>query len=468
MISLLRRLKSSPIATRLFYSAALWSITLLLLTGLILTTIYRQNTERAFDDRLGVYLRAIVADVATPGDETRTEPGQLGDPRFELALSGWYWQITRVDMPNSEIKASRSLFAARLPKLADLGVAPELGGLRRGYASGPDEKSLRILERLIDVGDDGIYLVQVAGSVDEIDKQVVDFEFALLIAFGFLGIGLAGATALQVRFGLRPLRNLRDEVTSIRRGDKEKIDGSFPEDLSPLAGELNLLIASNRDVVERARTHVGNLAHALKTPLSVLINEAGSDPSPVAEKVREQTAIMRDQVTYYLDRARAAARSSVIGSVAEVAPVMQRMVRTFEKIYRDRAVGFELACPAAVKFRGEVQDLEEMVGNLVDNAGKWATGQVRIEVSTLPPTSGEISTPVLEIIIDDDGPGLPKALREEALARGRRLDESKPGSGLGLSIVDDLASSYSGKLQLDDSPTGGLRAILRLPAVELA
>jgi signal transduction histidine kinase len=467
MNNLLRRLDQLPIATRLFYAAALWSIALLVLTGLILTTIYRRNTERAFDDRLGVYLRAIVSDVANPGDDTRTEPGQLGEPRFELALSGWYWQITRMDLQNAEIRASRSLFASRLPKLADLNIEPELGGLRRGYAIGPDQRRLRQLERVIDVGDEGIYLVQVAGSVEEIDQQIADFELALGVAFAFLGLGLAGTTAMQVRYGLRPLRSLRDEVTAIRRGDKEKIDGSFPNDLAPLAGELNLLIASNRDVVERARTHVGNLAHALKTPLSVLINEAGPEANPLADKVREQTAVMRDQVTYYLDRARAAARSSVIGSLTDVAPVLQRLVRTFEKIYRDRAIVFNLSCPPDVRFRGEPQDLEEMVGNLVDNAGKWASGRVDIAVVRVVAAPGEAVSPQIELVIDDDGPGLPPAMRSEALARGRRLDESKPGSGLGLSIVVDLASTYSGKLELGDSPLGGLRAILRLPAADV-
>ena len=459
--------KSLPIATRLFYSAALWSVALLLIAGVALTAFYRQTTEQAFDDRLGVYLRAIVADVATPGDDSRTEPGQLGDPRFELALSGWYWQITRIDSQNTDIKASRSLFASRLPRLSTLGVAPEFGGLRRGYVNGPDERRQRILERVIDVGDVGIYLIQVAAPVDDIETQVRDFEIALVVAFSLLGLGLVVTTAMQVRFGLRPLRSLQQEVGAIRRGERESIDGAFPEDLAPLAGELNLLISSNRDVVERARTHVGNLAHALKTPLSVLINEAGEDQSSIAAKVREQAAVMGDQVGYYLDRARAAARSSVVGSICEVAPVLEGLVRTFGKIYRDRGIVFALECSFSVRFRGERQDLEEMIGNLLDNAGKWAATRVEIAVSVVQPTAGEVGTTLLAMTIDDDGPGLPANLRESAVARGRRMDESKPGSGLGLSIVTDLASTYSGKLLLEDSPLGGLRAVLRLPAAEV-
>jgi signal transduction histidine kinase len=467
MTSLIARRRALPIATRLFYSAAVWSTVLLVLTGLALTATYRRSTEQALDDRLGVYLRALVADIATPGDDSRTEPGQLGEPRFELALSGWYWQIMRVDAPG-EIKASRSLFASQLPRLSTLGVRPELGGLRRGEAPGPDEKILRMVERVIDIGDGGIYLVQVAAPVEEIDKPVRDFEITLAIAFVLLGLGLVLVTALQVRFGLRPLRTLRQEVTEIRRGEKESISGSFPEDLAPLAGELNLLIASNRDVVERSRTHVGNLAHALKTPLSVIINEVGAEESPIATKVREQAAIMRDQVSYYLDRARAAARSSVIGSVCDVAPVLQGLVRTFEKIYRDRQVAFHAECPDAARFRGERQDLEEMIGNLVDNAGKWAASRVDVNVTLQQPLLGAVGTPVIVVTIDDDGPGLPPDQREAALARGRRLDETRAGSGLGLSIVADLVQTYSGKLSLEDGPLGGLRSVLRLPAAEAA
>ena len=459
--------QDQPIATRLFYLAAVWSSVLLLATGILLTVIYRHSVESAFDDRLSVYLRAIVADVTSPGDDTRTEPGQLGEPRFELASSGWYWQITRVDSDQEDIKASRSLFSARLPKLADQGVQPELGGLRRGYAQGPDVQKLRFLERVVDVGDEGIYLIQVTGAFDEVEGQVRDFELALILAFTFLALGLVFATALQLRFGLRPLRTLQEQVSAIRRGTAEKIEGTFPRDLAPLAGELNLLIASNRDIVERARTHVGNLAHALKTPLSVIINEAGSKSDAASLIVGEQAALMRDQVSYYLDRARAAARSSVIGTICDVTPVVTSLLRTFEKIYADRQIAFALSGQSDLRFRGEAQDLQDMVGNLLDNAGKWAHYKVAVQIQLQQSEDERNLPPMLVIILDDDGPGLPLALRQEAMARGRRLDETKPGSGLGLSIVVDLAASYSGSLQLEESPSGGLRAILHLPAGEL-
>jgi signal transduction histidine kinase len=231
-----------------------------------------------------------------------------------------------------------------------------------------------------------------------------------------------------------------------------------------VAQELNALVDHNREVVERARRHVGNLAHALKTPLSVIVNEAAArGDDPLAAKVREQTDIMRDQITRHLERARIAARATVIGATTEVSPVVAALARTMEKVHRDRAVAINISAPAQARFRGERQDLEEMVGNLVDNACKWASSRVAIEV--LPePANPAVETPKVRIIVDDDGRGLSPAEREQVAHRGERLDESKPGSGLGLSIVIELARLYGGRLTLGAAPLGGLRAELVLPA----
>jgi len=457
------KLFGGSIALRLFVSAVVLSFAILLVAGLALTAIYRSTAEAGFDERLGVYLRALVADLATPVDEGRAEPGQLGDPQFELALSGWYWQITRLDQPTPEIKSSRSLFAAKLPRLADHGVPAGIGGSRRGYVKGPDDRQLRMVERLIDDGDQGTFLVQVAATTEELDSQMTRFEFDLFVTFTVLGLVLVASSALQLRFGLRPLRQLQEGVAAIRRGEAEKIGGSFPQDIAPLASEINLLITANREVVERSRTQVGNLAHALKTPLSVIINEADADESGFVAKVREQAVLMRDQITYYLNRAQLAVRVAMSGDSTEVAPVVDALVRTFEKIYRERDLVFVTRIAPGIRFFGERQDLEEMVGNLVDNAGKWAGHEVVIEVSAdLSAKTAE--RPVFQMLIDDDGKGLTPDQREAALRRGLRLDETKPGSGLGLSIVVDLASLYGGALKLGTSPAGGLRAELRLPA----
>lgn len=459
MFALLR--KDQSIATRLFLSAAAWSTVLLLIAGIFLVTFYRRNSERAFDARLGLYLSSLVADLAVGDDNQLSELGRLGDPQFDLAQSGWYWQVTRLSPTPPLIRQSLSLSGVRLPWPQNAGARNDTTSQRLYYVDGPDGRRLRVLERIIDIGATGTFLIQIAATNEFVEEQVWSFKLALVLTFMLLSLALVGTTALQVRYGLKPLRQLQGEVANIRQGRAEKIDGDFPQDLAPLAEELNLLIAANREVVDRARTQVGNLAHALKTPLSVITNEADNQKSAFGQKVREQTQIMRDQVTYYLDRARAAARSTVIGSVLEIKEPLTALVRTFEKIYRDRQLRFQRKSSANIRFRGEKQDFEEMVGNLLDNAGKWARSSVVIETSRRKKSEGDF----LQIVIDDDGPGLPAELRQEALTRGRRLDETKPGSGLGLSIVNDLAATYGGELALEDSPLGGLRVRLTLPAV---
>ena len=234
--------------------------------------------------------------------------------------------------------------------------------------------------------------------------------------------------------------------------------------MAPLATEVNQLIDANREIVERARTQVGNLAHALKTPLSVLMNEADAMSPTLPEKVREQADIMRRQVTFYLDRARAAARARTFGASTEVKPVVEGLVRTYEKLHGERALAFDVDLQAGLKFRGEAQDLTDLIGNLLDNAGKWARERVAIRAARAA-VGDQDPAPFLVAEIDDDGPGLDKNARAAAVERGKRLDESRPGSGLGLSIVVDLASIYGGSLELDESPLGGLRASLRLPCV---
>jgi signal transduction histidine kinase len=454
------------IAARLVVSAIALSAVILVVAGVVLSTYNRRATEFGFDERLNVYLKALVADVAGFGESDRTEPGSLGEPRFELPLSGWYWQIRRIDTErdsDQQVRTSKSLFASRLPRLSDLGAQARPDGISESYAKGPDGRDIRIVERLIDLGDEGRYLVSVAGDPEEIIREIRQFNLALSGTFAILGLALAAVSLAQVRFGLGPLASLRGAVTQIRRGEAQRVEGVFPPEIAPLAEELNLLVDANHEIIERARTHVGNLAHALKTPISVIVNEADADDSPLAAKVREQTTLMRDQVQYYLDRARAAARAAAVGSVTEVEPVVAGMVRTFTKIGQRRGIVFSSSVEDGARFRGERQDLEEMLGNLTDNAGKWARSAVRIGVERAPDIAPE--RPAIAFTIDDDGPGLAPERRQEATRRGRRIDETVPGSGLGLSIVVDLAQLYGGTFALEDSPMGGLRARLVLPAV---
>ena len=458
-------MRGSSLATRLFLSATAWLVVILVITGIILSSVYRDATERAFDRRLNLYLRTLIAEVATPDEPPDHQFQSLGEPLFELPLSGWYWQITRTDTEKAETRASRSLWDKKLPKLDERGADLTAAGVRLGYVDGPEGQSLRMVERPVDLGSDGKFLVSVAGDASEILDETRSFDYYLGGTFAALGIVLLLTTLFQVRFGLAPLKRISDSIADIRSGRAERLEGEFPVEIAPLARETNALIDANREIVERARTHVGNLAHAIKTPLSVIVNEASTHAAdPFAAKVLEQADVMRDQVARHLERARIAARLTVIGTVTEVAPTIEALRRTMEKIHRDRGVGIEAEADAQAKFRGERQDLEEMVGNLVDNACKWAATRVFIEARVeLPAQPG--AGPVLRVVVDDDGRGLSAPERTQASRRGQRLDESKPGSGLGLSIVVDLAALYGGSLSLGNAPIGGLRAELVLPGV---
>src|SRR5216684_402176 len=453
----------NSLALRLFFSATTWTVLILVVTGIVLSSLYRSAVERAFDRRLGVYLRTLVADVATPQENADKFPQSLGEPLFELPLSGWYWQVTRLDSATPDVRSSRSLWDGKLPRLADRGISLGSGGTRQGYAEGPEGQELRMVERTIDLGDEGRYLVAVAGESTEIDEETRSFDGTLLFTFGMLGVVLLLMITFQVRFGLAPLKRVSEGLAAIRSGAAERLEGAFPVEIAPLARETNALIDANRDIVTRARTHVGNLAHALKTPISVMLNEATAHGGePFALKVREQTEIMRDQVTRHLERARLAARVAVIGTVTDVRMVVMALARTMEKIHHDRSIAIDIDAPEGVRFRGEQQDLEEMVGNLVDNACKWAQSRVAVEVFSQRPDPHD-DRRIVHILVDDDGPGLSPQQREQVARRGRRLDETKPGSGLGLSIVLELASLYGGGLTLGTAPIGGLRAELVLP-----
>ena len=268
-------MRGSSLATRLFLSATAWVVVILVITGVILSSVYRNATERAFDRRLNLYLRTLIAEVATPDEPPDHQFQSLGEPLFELPLSGWYWQIVRTD-EKAETRASRSLWDKKLPKLEEIGAELTAAGIRLGYVDGPEGQSLRVVERPVDLGVDGKFLVSVAGDASEIFDEIRAFDYYLGGTFAALGIVLLLTTIFQVRFGLAPLKRISESIADIRSGRAERLEGEFPVEIAPLARETNALIDANREIVERARTHVGNLAHAIKTPLSVIVNEASA------------------------------------------------------------------------------------------------------------------------------------------------------------------------------------------------
>jgi signal transduction histidine kinase len=310
-------------------------------------------------------------------------------------------------------------------------------------------------------GIDGLVSFAVGGDTSEIEAQVNDFAGLLAGGLIVMGLGILVALIIQVRYGLRPLEQIRAGLHEIRIGEETKLKGDFPSEIEPLAQELNSLLDYANEVLERARTHVGNLAHALKTPLSVLANESRAADGPLGKTVAHQTGIMRQQIEHHLSRARTAANARVLGASTDLEPVLDALVRTLERIYQERGIEIELDCAPDLAFRGEAQDLEEMVGNLLDNACKWGKALVRVRARTDATDRSK-----LIVSVEDDGPGLPADKRALVLKRGARLDEATPGSGLGLNIVGETAELYGGSLLLGVSERGGLKAEIILPRVE--
>jgi signal transduction histidine kinase len=461
---LLDRLGRRSLTVRLAVSAALWSIVSLAAVGIILSSLFRGTVERALDERLDVFLRALVrASEVGPSGELVMSTTSLGDPRFDQALSGWYWQIEGphgVDSPSGPDARSRSLWEGALRP-----PAPTMPGMvARAYVEGPAGQSLRIAAQDVILPGSGLpFVFAVAGDRSEMQSEIDRFERLLSWSLTALCAGLILAIGTLLRFGLAPLRRVSEALADIRSGKADRLEGVFPSEIQPLADELNALVLHNAALLERARRHVGNLAHALKTPISVLTNEAAAVEGPSAESLKKQLTIMRGQVDHHLARARMAATGGLLTSRTPVAQVLGDLARTLKRIYGERGLEIDVDAPANLAFRGEAEDFEELAGNLMDNACKWARTRVRVTAALEDGLGGAR----LHLLVEDDGPGISAEELKIVTKRGMRLDETVPGSGLGLSIVRDLATLYGSTLGLEkSSDLGGLRCELRLPAAE--
>lgn len=452
------------LAARLIAVAAVWTAAGLLVGGLVLSDVFRGSVESDFDARLKFDLDGMIA-AAEPNAQGQVSlRGRFADPRFERVYSGWYWQITPVDPRDpGGPQISRSLFD-RMIKISD--SAAGAGGLIWGHGVGPESQAVRFVAQKLEFpitasaapNDSRAFVFLVAGNVSEVEAEVARFDGTLIWSFVLLGAGLIGGIVIQVVIGLRPLGQVSEALARIREGKARRLEGDFPAEIAPLASELNILIEHSAEVVGRARTHVSNLAHFLKTPLTVLASEASAQPGPLADAVQRQVTTMRRQVDHYLSRARAAGAVDALGNRTPVRGVLDDLARVLARIHHDRGLDIRAESPAELAFRGERQDLEEMAGNLMDNACKWARTRVAVRARRLPGAQ-------FELVVGDDGPGLDPHQRTLVGQRGERLDESVPGSGLGLAIVRDIAKLYGGTLDLDASPLGGLEARLTLPAI---
>jgi signal transduction histidine kinase len=443
----------------LIAGAGVWSVLALLVGGLILSGVFRATVQSTFDAQLTFDMEGLIAAAEPESARAVALEGRFLDPRYNRVYSGWYWQIAPEGDPGAMPQRSPSLFDFRLTPVA---LAGPNDAVAWGYTTGPDNQPLRVHTRRIVFGPGatgspgGAFRFTLAGNLAETEASIARFNRTLFWALAGLGLGLLTAILIQVRVGLVPLRRVSEALARIREGRARQLEGEFPSEIEPLVTELNSLIAHSAEVVGRARSHVANLAHFLKTPLTVLANEAGTAAGPLAEAVTRQVTLMRRQVDHYLARARAAGALDVLGSRTELVPVAEDLARVLPRMHPDKKLDVAVNIPDGLAFRGEREDLEEMVGNLIDNACKWARGKILVEARPLD--QGKIL-----LTVGDDGPGLAPEERVRAMQRGERLDQSVPGSGLGLAIVRDIAKLYGGSFNLGESRLGGLEAILELP-----
>ncbi|MBA3834995.1 MAG: HAMP domain-containing histidine kinase [Sphingomonas sp.] len=445
-----RRPHIGSLTRRLIGVAALWITVLLLTGGFALDRVLTSSIVRNFDDQLTYVLNTalIAASEIGPDGEVRFNRPPA-DQRFIQPYSGVYFQVSG---ENADTFPSRSLWDRRL-RVSDghFDLEPHIYDSNE-FAVEP----LRIAERDVVLPGSNIkWRFQVAQSREIIDNQIQTLRSTLFWSFAALGAGLLILAALQTIYGLWPLRRVQREVAAIRSGTKQRISDTFPTEIQPMTDEINQLLAHSEEQAEEARRHAGNLAHALKTPLTVVTNAATAQSDDLADTVCREAALMRRQVDHHLARARAIGRRTSGQARACVWDSVEAVQRAVDRLYEEATV--DCTGDRTAQAKVERQDLDEMIGNLVENAAKYGNGRVFITV--------ERRGALVDIVVEDDGTGIPEAEREAIFDRGARLDTGKPGTGLGLAIVRDVAEIYEGRVSLEESEDlGGLLARLSLPA----
>jgi signal transduction histidine kinase len=437
---------------RLFVTSVIWVSLTLAVVAVLLTVMFQRHVEEHFDAFLFDHLEENVAAGRVDEEGQFFMSWMPTDFRFNQPLSGWYWQVNK---GRTVIATSSSLdgelLAFKLPASEkDRPVQKILG---------PKKERLRIAVVNVPLDDTGeLYTFSIAGSASIIELDVEDFTTDLGITLIVLGIGLVSVIVIQIRFGLKPLRLLKTAMHDVRTGNRQRLPENFPVEVKATVHELNAMMDHSEALLKRARKQVGDLAHALKNPLSVIKNEANQIKGERGKILVDKAEAMGGHVERYLSRARAAGSGNIIGASVKVKEVAEDICFLMKRVYHDRPIEIELNALDDFYFKGDAQDLEEMLGNIMDNACKWAHSAVRV--------SGIKQGARLFLYVEDDGEGIPDEERLAVLKRGRRLDETVPGSGLGLSIVRDLANLYQGRLTLDQSLMGGLCVVLELPAAE--
>ena len=433
-------------ALRLVGAAVVWLALMLAIGGVVLALAFRSTVEQEFSHRLDAMLKAMIAATEITPDGTVVVVRPLGDPRFEQVFSGWYWEMTG---------ARRTAGPLTIPVGQRHCAGQTAQGLHTRRITGPNGEPLLVVERDLVFSDaKGPVHLLVAGDLREVSDGVRRFDLLLVSALGLMGIGMAIAVVIQVRYGLRPLRAMAADLRAVRDGARARLSERYPREVAPLAEAMNGVLDKDVELIERARTHVGNLAHGLKTSLAVISaeSERPTDRKVLAEQVR----VMHRLIEHHLGRASAVAGAGrALGVAVPVREVAEGIAGALARAFVDRKLTIAVDVPAGVVFRGHREDLEEMLGNLMENACKWAAGRIRV--------SALDTTDALHLTVEDDGPGLSPEQASEAARRGARLDEKASGWGLGLSIVTDLVQVNGGEMTFSRSKLGGLSVDIRIP-----
>ena len=428
-----------PVATRMVVSALVLMLLVLPIAGGVLAWNFREAVNTSFNDRLESLLDIVIAGtVYVPASDRLVMERELGDARFTRVYSGWYWQVRDQD---NRVTTSRSLWDLRLP-------VPRAGGLSWQETSGP-QGQVRLANAPSTVQ------VSVAADLSGVNQEVDRFEALLAGSLATLGVLLLAMVWMQVHWGLRPLRRLEQSLGRVEAGQQQLLDTDLPEELARLAQAINLVLERDQRLIERGRATAGNLAHALKTPVSVLQTLSERLPQDQQGAFQAELQRLNEAVRHHLARASAAGPAGLGGAV-NVEEALEPVLAALRTLASRRGLAFESVLSEARPVRVERQDLQELAGNLLENAINWAESRVRLSVE-------DAGTTGCQLQVEDDGPGMSEEQCNQALARGVRLDETRPGSGLGLAIVGDLVALYGGSLTLGRSPLGGLRVTVSIP-----
>ncbi len=423
------------------------------MAAFIISSDYRQNAEARLNDVLTANVFNLMGTVEVGSKGEVMGVPNLGDARYSLFNSGWYWSVQNVQ--DQEIRLASSSLADRAIEVPE-GVEFDATFQRSFEIMDQNGQILQGLEAQVFLGEgNNLFSFRITANQSVLEEEITRFTQRLAIILTLMAFSIVAAMYIVIRLALRPIDEATQNLTEIRNGNADQITGDYPEEIQPLIDETNALIKSNSTIVDRARTQVGNLAHSLKTPLAVMQNEIKSLPEAKKSLLQENTDTMRKQVQLYLDRARISARRSTSISSTPILPVLEKLALVIAKLNRNVDIGADIDALQKIQFAGEEPDLQEIFGNLLENAAKYATSTIDVNATY---TNG-----IITVNVEDDGEGMTQSQIELAQKRGGRVDEGKTGWGLGLSIVHDIVDEYGGEFELGRSELGGLKATIRLP-----